>query len=134
MTPGKPPTKTPSTTPAVTATLSPAFLTSGTVDPLVVQPRGSVLASAWVTSTTASTTLVDLELYDPSGQRVRQQWWDRQVFRAGQTRRYTLSWPVPPNAPAGTYTLKIGTFTVGWGRLSGWNNAAAQFTVSRSGE
>jgi hypothetical protein len=82
----------------------------------------------------ASTTLVDLELYDPSGHQVSQHWWDRQVFTAGQTRRYTLSWPVPPTAPSGTYTLKIGTFQVGWGLLSGWNNAAAQFTVAPSGQ
>jgi hypothetical protein len=92
-----------------------------------------VIVSGWVTSTTAITTLVDLEVFGPSGQQVTQQWWDRQAFRAGQTRRYTLSWPVPPNAPAGTYTLKIGTFAVGWGTTYSWNNAAAQFTVTQSG-
>jgi len=78
---------------------------------------------------TASTALIDVEVYDPTGARVFQQVWDNQPLKAGQT-RFKTTWSVPSTAVAGTYTVKIGVFSPGWGPLQNWNNQAAVFTVT----
>jgi hypothetical protein len=41
-----------------------------------------------------------------------------------------VSWAVPAGALPGTYTVKIGVFSPGWGTLHSWNNGAAQFAVT----
>jgi hypothetical protein len=61
---------------------------------------------------------------------VFQQFWDNQSFAANQSRTFTASWSVPLSAGTGTYTLKIGVFSPGWGTLLNWNNGAATFTVT----
>jgi hypothetical protein len=73
---------------------------------------------------------VDIEVYDPSGAKVFQQAYDNQSFAAGQTRSYSTSWGVPTTAAAGSYSVKIGIFSTGWGTLYSWNNGAAVFSVS----
>jgi hypothetical protein len=73
--------------------------------------------------------LIDVEVYSPSGAKVYQQAYDSQAFAAGQTRTYQPTWTVPTAAADGTYTVKIGVFTPGWGTLYSWNNAAATFAV-----
>ena len=93
-------------------------------------PGQSVTAVVSVTSQSVAAALVDIEIYGPGGQKIYQQYADRQAFAAGQTRQYPLTWQVPAGAPAGTYTLKVGTFSVGWGILYNWNNAAARFAVT----
>jgi hypothetical protein len=87
--------------------------------------------SVQVTSATAGTALIDLEVYGPNGQRVFQAYHDGQSFAAGQRREFGDAWTVPGNAPGGTYTLKVGVFSSGWGQLYSWNNQAAQFQVNR---
>jgi hypothetical protein len=72
---------------------------------------------------------VDIEVYNPSGSKVFQQFYDNQTFSAGQQRSYSSSWSVPTTAAQGTYTVKIGVFRVGWDTLYSWNNNAAQFVV-----
>jgi hypothetical protein len=88
-----------------------------------------VSISASVASATASSALIDVEVYDSSGALVLQNFWDQQAFSAGQTRTYTASWSVPQSARTGTYTVKIGIFSPGWGTLYNWNNQASVFSV-----
>jgi hypothetical protein len=83
-----------------------------------------------VRSNTAVNLLVDVEVYGPTGTRVCQQFFDGQALTAGQTRSYTVTCTVPAGAPTGSYTIKLGLFTPGWGRLLDWNNGAGQFTVT----
>ena len=90
---------------------------------------GAVTVTARVRSATATKALVDVEIYSPSGQKVHQQAFDNQTFTAGQTRPYWSSWRVPAGAASGTYTVKLGVFTPGWGTLHHWNDNAARFTV-----
>jgi hypothetical protein len=83
-----------------------------------------------VTSTTASMALVDIEIYSPSGEKVHQQAYDGQTFGPGATKVYSTVWSVPPDAVPGEYTVKVGVFTPGWGRVYDWNDKAATFTVN----
>jgi hypothetical protein len=69
-------------------------------------------------------------VYDPTGARVFQQAWDNQSFRVGQARTFKTTWSAPLTAVAGTYTVKIGVYSPGWGTLYNWNGQAGVFTVS----
>ena len=77
----------------------------------------------------ASGILVDLEIYDPQGRKVGQQVFTGQSFAAGQTRSYTLSWPVAANRRTGTYIVKIGIFNGSWSTLYLWVSSASSFSV-----
>ena len=106
--------------------------TSASAAPSTVAPGATTTLTATAKSDTATTMLVDLELYGPSGQRVFQQAWDNQAFAAGQQRTFQASWPAPSSGAAGTYTIKIGLFSPGWGTLYSWNDAAGQLSVAAS--
>lgn len=82
-----------------------------------------------VTLSGAQSVLVDFEVYDPQGRKVCQTFFDNQSFTAGQKRTYTFTCSTRRAAAKGTYTVKIGIFTPGWGSLYHWNDNAAQFTV-----
>ena len=116
---------TPTSTP-VAATYS----SGATASPSSVAAGDTASISTSVSSSQASTVLVDVEIYDPSGARVFQQFWDNQSFTANQTRAFTTSWSVPATAGTGSYTVKIGVFSPGWGSLYTWNNQAAVFSVT----
>jgi hypothetical protein len=93
-------------------------------------PRGSTASiTASVSSQAASTVLVDVEVYDSSGNKVFQRWFDNQSFSAGQTRDYTVTWTVPSQTKPGMYTVKIGVFSSGWGQLRDWQDNGARFAV-----
>ena len=109
---------------------TPEYTVNGGASPGTLARGGSVALSAQVTSRTAASALIDLEVYGPSGERVFQAYHDGQAFAAGERREFGDAWTVPANAPAGTYTLKVGVFTSGWGRVYSWNDQAAQFRVS----
>ena len=85
--------------------------------------------TAAITSPLSGNALVDIEIYNPQGVKVHQAYYDNQSFAAGGTKSFTTSWRVPSNAPRGTYTVKIGIFSPGWGSLHLWNNGAATFRV-----
>jgi hypothetical protein len=129
-------TPTPGTTATSTATAAataqPSFTTSASVTPNSVAAGGTATITAAVTSATAMTALVDLEVYDPGGAKVFQQAYDNQSFTAGQTRSYSPAWSVPTSAVSGQYTVKIGVFSPGWGTLYAWNDSAGQFSVGAS--
>ncbi len=119
------------TTPAHSQSVSSGgYTTSATVSPMSVSPGATASIAAVVSSVTASTVLVDIEVYTAAGAKVVQSYFDQQTFAAGVPRTYTLPWAVPAGQASGAYTVMIGIFTVGWGTLLHWNNAAAQFTVA----
>jgi hypothetical protein len=88
-----------------------------------------VAITANVTSATAGTVVVDIEVHNSSGAKVWQAYYETETFAAGQTRSYPVTWPVPAGAGAGTYTVQIGIFSPGWGSEYDWNDHAAQIAV-----
>ncbi len=124
------PTAKPTNTPVKTATPAPLGFTSGaSASPPSAQPGSSVALRASVKSNRAISALVDLEVYDASGTKVFQQAWDKQSLGAGKTITLPATWSVPLGASKGTYTVRIGVFSPGWGTLYCWNGNAATLTV-----
>jgi hypothetical protein len=123
-------TSTPTRTPTPTqGTTQRAFTSSGSASPTTAQRPSSVALTVSVRSATASSALVDLEVYDASFTKVFQQVWDNQAFSANQTLTYSTTWAVLSAAPAGTYTVMVGVFSPGWGTLYNWNGSATTVTV-----
>ena len=86
--------------------------------------------SVSVKSNKTATAVVDIEIYDASGAKVWQRYRENVAFAAGVSQTIQENWSVPATAKAGTYTVKIGVFTPGWGQVLSWNNSAASFTVN----
>jgi hypothetical protein len=112
-----------------------AYTTSATASPGSAAPGGSTTVTAAVTSGSAVSVLVDVEIYRTSDfTRVHQQFFDNQVFTAGQQRFYPVTWSVPSGASTGAYTVMIGVFHPGdWTPNYAWNNSAGTFTVGSGG-
>src|SRR5437879_4655702 len=102
------------------------FTSSSSVSPSVVAPGSTVTINTNVTSASATTILVDVEVYDATGARVGQQFWDNQSFTAGQMRTYPMSRSVPAAAD-GVYTAKLALFNPGWAQFLQGNMSAATF-------
>jgi hypothetical protein len=124
-----PSTRTPTPTNTTTA-VSPSFSTSATTSASSVTRGSSVSVTVSVRSVSASTVLVDLEIYTPSNTKAYQGSWDSQPFAAGQTRTFTSTWAVPTTAATGSYTVKIGIFKPSWTGLYSWNNGAALMKIN----
>ena len=126
--------------PRVTEALAPStsaptiplgFSSTATVIPDRVGPGGLVAIDVDVTSTAGVGVLVDAEVYGPAGDKAYQKFWDNESFGPGQTKRYTFSLTVAPNSAQGEYTVKVGVFSPGWGKVYDWNDNAAKLTVGR---
>jgi hypothetical protein len=122
---------------AATATSVPGgattFTSSANTAPSTVAATQSIAINAFFTSNNSTTALVDIEVYNPSNVRVFQQYWDNQPFTGGQQRSYSPTWQVPAGTATGSYVVRLGVFSPGWGTLYHWNSSAATFTVGTSG-
>ena len=94
-----------------------------------VNAGGSIKLTTRVSSTAKGKALVDVEIYGPDGTKVFQKVYDNQSFSAGSTKQWSSSWSIPRSAITGTYMVKVGVFSPGWGTLYEWNDAATTFTV-----
>ena len=115
---------------SVTTVAAATYTTSATATPSTLAPGASVTVNTAVRPAAATTLIVDLEIYQPNGQRIFQQSWDNQTFTAGQQRTFSTTWQVPANSAAGGYSVRVGLFAPGWTSMYHWNNAAGQFSVS----
>jgi hypothetical protein len=77
----------------------------------------------------ASSILIDLEVYGPSGQKVAQKVFKDQTFMVGETKTYTWPYAVPVTRPPGNYTVRIGVFSNDWATLFAWDSQTGGFTV-----
>jgi endoglucanase len=123
---------TPTVAPTATSVpLTPSFTQTTTLTPPTVTRGSPVSITTTITSATAATGIVDIEIYAPDGTtRVNQQFFDNQIFAAGQQRTYSVSWQVPAATVAGTYVVRVGVFPPGWGTRYNWFNSAATFVVT----
>ncbi|HEU5016272.1 MAG TPA: hypothetical protein VFT66_27370 [Roseiflexaceae bacterium] len=114
-------------------TVAASYTASASTTPATVTGGNKVTLTANVKSSSTTKLLVDLEVYNPAGQKVFQQAWDNQSFTAGTQRTFSTTWSVPSGSSTGAYIIRIGLFSVGWGTMYYWNNAAGQFNVSTGG-
>lgn len=108
---GTVPTPTPTPTPPPSGT--PAFTSTGSTTPASPKVNQAVTVNVSLTNSgqAASGLIVDLEVYNSSGTRVLQKFFESQSFTAGQSKSYTASFT--PSA-TGTYSLKVGVFNSNW--------------------
>jgi hypothetical protein len=127
-----PPSATPTRTPTISPTQPPVATTwtaTGSTSASSILLGQKITVRATVRASKSATALVDLEVYNSSGQKVYQKVWDNQDFSANVSRTFSSTWRVPSNLPRGTYTIKVGVFGPAWAGLHAWNNAAAIFVV-----
>src|SRR3989344_2529806 len=98
--------------------------------PATVSNGSSIAFNYSVNSSEASIALVDLEVYDSTGNLIYQDYSDNQNFSAGEPKNYTSNWTIPNDLAGGNYYVEIGIFGANWNGLFFWNSDAAVFTVS----
>ncbi|GAB4453829.1 MAG: glycoside hydrolase family 44 protein [Armatimonadaceae bacterium] len=108
---------------------NPTFSSRATATPATFTQGGTTTLAVTVTCSTGSLTngIVDLEVYNASGQKVFQKYQSGQSFATGQSRAYSWTWT--PTA-AGTYSVKVGVFAGSWSPNYHWNGNAATVTVN----
>lgn len=106
-----------------------SYITSAHPQPERLKPGELLEVSAKAEASSDSTVLVSVDLYDPSGERVHQTFFDQQLLQKDIASVFPVSWSVPENAPKGKYTIRVGIFKPGWGELYNWNSNAGTFEV-----
>jgi hypothetical protein len=109
-----------------------AWRSTAVVTPAVTQRGGVVNLVVDVTSSAKRNVIVDIEIHSADG-KVFQQFWGRQQFSRGQTRRFTATWTVAPDEPLGRHDVKVGVFGNRWSSLKYWNDQAAIINVGEPG-
>lgn len=129
-TPTSLPTATPTPLPTPTPNVALTFTTSATVNPTSVAAGGNETITASVTANKNTSALVDIEVYDSVGNKVFQNFFDNQSLVANTAKSFPTTWTVPSTQSAGSYTVKIGIFGVGFNGLLSWNDNATSFMVT----
>ena len=80
------------------------------------------------TSQFVNGAITDIEIYNSSGQKIFQKFYENQNFGANETKTYSDSWSLPgPDS----YTLKAGIFNSAW-QLYQWSNNISEFRAGDS--
>ena len=114
------------------AATSNGWTTTATASGPQVAPGGVVTVTVNVTASSATSALVDLEIYNGSTKSF-QQFWDGQAFTPNVPRQFTATWTVPANEPMTVHVVKVGVFGAGWNGLAHWNDDATRITVTAAG-
>jgi hypothetical protein len=93
--------------------------------------KPATITGIFTSKTAVNNILLDLEVYNQSGQKVAQKYLDNQQLAANTGTNMSLTWT--PSDP-GTYTIRAGIFTAGWTRNLVWNNSVGTLVVKSSGE
>lgn len=107
---------------------SPTFTTKLTAPTATVAAGATTTVTVQVSCTggTLSGGIIDVELYNSAGSRVKQNAWSSQSLSTGQSKSYSFSWS---QGTAGAITTKVGVFAPNWSSLYHWNNTAGTINV-----
>jgi len=72
--------------------------------------------------------LIDIELFNSSGQKIDQKFFDNQTIPANGNVPFQMS--TTSASQSGSYHFSVGIFNPGWNGLIQWNDAVQTFTVS----
>ncbi len=113
------------------ATTTPSGITLSATASSSNQTAGSPVSIAVAASNSGTSTgqgIVDVEVYDPSGNKAYQQAF-AQDFSTTSIQNYTATFTP---AAAGTYVVKLGAFNSDWTQNYLWNNSALTLQVTSS--
>lgn len=124
---GTAPTLTPTPTAVLEAAPNFTFTESAAPNPAIINQTGAFTVTIKNNAATnESGYVIDLELYNSSGQRQVQQFFENQNFTTGETKTYSFKWV--PNT-TGNYYLALGIFTSSWLKNIIWDQSFA-FSVN----
>jgi hypothetical protein len=109
---------------------TPQLALEAVVTPSTVPVGAMVQITAYVTSTTDLSGLVDVEIHDATEEKVTQWVFSDQQILAEQRHVYPVTWEIPSGLPPGRYVVKLGVFQPGWTAVHGWKRFAAAITVT----
>ncbi|HUA19885.1 MAG TPA: glycoside hydrolase family 44 protein [Bryobacteraceae bacterium] len=122
-----------SATPAAPATLT--FQSSATASPATFAPGASTTIAVSVTDTGTgglSNAIVELQVFDKSGNAAMTTYWTGQNFAAGQTLKFSYTWNSAASLASGTYSVDTGVFDSTWATNYYWNGSAASITIAKA--
>jgi hypothetical protein len=119
---------------AITVNSNLTFKSSATPNPSSFAPGATtnIAVSVTDTGTTAlSNSIVELQVFDASGNAAMTTYWTGQNFAAGQTLQFAYTWNSPASLAIGTYSVDIGVFDATWSHNYYWNGSAGSITISK---
>jgi hypothetical protein len=118
----------PTPPPANTAT----FTATASANPSQVSSGQNTNVAAVVTANggQGAGIIVDVEIYNSAGQRVKQQVFENQMFNSTESKTFNVGFAPPAND---VYKIKIGVFNYNWSQLYIWNDNAGSFGSSGGG-
>jgi hypothetical protein len=120
---------------AITVNSNLTFKSSASPNPATFAPGGTTNIAVSVTDTGTSglsNSIVELQVFDKSGNAAMTTFWTGQNFSAGQTLQFSYTWNSPATLATGTYSVDIGVFDATWAHNYYWNGSAGSITVSNS--
>lgn len=108
----------------------PRWTTSVAISAGAATQGETVTITVNATSRSKITSLIEVELFDASGQQVFQQVWNKQAFRAGKARSFTTSWTIPGSVAPGQLSAVVGVFSTNWATLRQWNDTGVTLDVT----
>ena len=108
------------------------FDSSATPTPSTFAPGSTTNFAVSVTDTgtgALSNSIVELQVFNASGNAVMTTYWTGQNFTAGQTLQFAYTWNSPASLAAGTYSVDIGVFNADWSQNYYWNGSAGSINI-----
>jgi hypothetical protein len=117
----------------ITVSSNLTFKSSATPNPSTFAPGASTTITVSVTDTgtgALSNSIVELQVFDKSGNAAMTTFWTAQNFAAGQTLQFSYTWNSSASLATGTYSVDIGVFDANWSHNYYWNGSAGSITIS----
>jgi hypothetical protein len=108
------------------------FNSSATPTPSTFAPGATTNIAVSVADTgtgALSDSIVELQVFNASGNAVMTTYWTGQNFTAGQTLQFAYTWNSPASLAAGTYSVDIGVFNANWSQNYYWNGSAGSINI-----
>ena len=118
---------------AITVNSNLTFTSSAPPNPSTFAPGASTTIAVSVTDTgtgALSNSIVELQVFDKSGNAAMTTYWTGQNFTAGQTLQFSYIWNSSASLATGTYSVDIGVFDSTWAHNYYWNGSAGSIAIS----
>jgi fibronectin type 3 domain-containing protein len=118
---------------SITVNSNLSFRSSATPNPSTFAPGASTSIAVSVTDSGASAlsnSIVELQVFDKSGNAAMTTFWTGQNFAAGQTLQFSYTWNSSASLATGTYSVDIGVFNADWSQNYYWNGSAGSITLA----
>lgn len=106
-----------------------AFSATASIDSSLLKTGRETIITIGVKNTGSeiSNSIIDLEIFDSKQKNKFQKFFENEVIRPGEAKKYTVAWT--PDS-VGDYKIKIGIFDPGWSQLKYWKDNALTFKVA----